>query len=185
MKVQKCMSFQDTDGEETGRDRYLIFNNHGGYIREKNRKRRAKWCTNQLVGDIRMVIACHSVTDSRFHQTWQRGQHVDWRIDLKKKKMAIHGVCSTLGELKVLYNYSTYAQDPSNIKSSPCQHFHLTEHQRIKLRQLTFKMETDIAVSSLKISFRSGMGTEASENLWKLGGSGAPQKILKSTLKST
>ena len=41
--------------------------------------------TNQLIGDIWMILAGHSVTDGRFHQTRQRGQHVDWRIDLKMK----------------------------------------------------------------------------------------------------
>lgn len=41
--------------------------------------------THKLVGDIRVVSAGHPLPDGRFHQTRERRQHVDGRIDLNHK----------------------------------------------------------------------------------------------------
>ena len=36
----------------------------------------------QLVGDVSMVSASHALTNGRFHQSRQRRQYIDGRIDL-------------------------------------------------------------------------------------------------------
>jgi hypothetical protein len=34
-----------------------------------------------LVGDIWVINSCHASTNSTLHQSGQRWQHIDWRID--------------------------------------------------------------------------------------------------------
>ena len=34
-----------------------------------------------LVGNIWVIHSCHASTNSTLHQSWERWQHIDWRID--------------------------------------------------------------------------------------------------------
>lgn len=45
--------------------------------------------THQLVGDIGVVLTGHALTDGGLHQTRQRWQHVDWRVDLPVMQLTV------------------------------------------------------------------------------------------------
>ena len=45
-----------------------------------------------------MVLAGHALSDGRLHETAERGQHVDGRVDLPVVQLAVH-VDLTLGDV--------------------------------------------------------------------------------------
>ena len=43
-----------------------------------------------LIWNIGMVFSGHAFTDGRFHQSWERWQHIDWWINLAIMNLTIN-----------------------------------------------------------------------------------------------
>ena len=41
------------------------------------------WNTHQLVGNVSMVLTCHTLSNGRLHQSGQGRQHIDWWVNLQ------------------------------------------------------------------------------------------------------
>lgn len=50
----------------------------------------AYYWTYQLVGDLSMITSCHSLTNSRLHQSRERGKDIDWRVHLSVVQLPVN-----------------------------------------------------------------------------------------------
>lgn len=75
----------------------------------------------QLVGDVGVVLTCHALTDGRLHQTAERWQDVDRRVDLSVVKLSVYvdlPFCDVSGQIRDrmsnIYTHKDTAQDSVN-----------------------------------------------------------------------
>ena len=48
-----------------------------GVVRRESVSEGGRWNTDQLVGNVSVVSACHTLTNGRLHQTRERWKHID------------------------------------------------------------------------------------------------------------
>ena len=65
---------------------FVFVSKFGGFRRAEKGRR----LLHQLIGDVRVVLARHALADGRLHETRQRRQHVDGRVDLPVVQLPVH-----------------------------------------------------------------------------------------------